>query len=92
MLSVRNLLRSKTRSIITLIGIAIGISAFVTLTSISSSLESQVASFFNDYRVDIILQAKGAASLNDSIIDPLEIKKLSGIDGIEDISFILIRR
>lgn len=90
MLSVRNLLRSKTRSIITLIGIAIGISAFVAFTSISNSLESQVTSFFYDYRVDIIIQAKGASSLKDSIIHPIEIKKLSRIDGIKDISFMII--
>lgn len=90
MIALRNLLRRKTRSILTLLGISVGISAIVALISISSSLETQVMGIFNDYRIDVIVQAKGVSSPKKSIIPLSEIDNLAQIEGIEGLSGVIM--
>ena len=90
MLAIKNLLRNRTRTSITLLGIAVGIAAFVTLTSISRCLESQVVGILNDYRVDIILQAKGVASPKNSRIPVTDCARLDDIAGIDDITTLIM--
>jgi putative ABC transport system permease protein len=73
-----------------MLGISIGIAAFVTLTSISRCLESQVVGILNDYRVDIVLQAKGVSSPKNSRIPVTDCEQLHGISGIGEVTRLIM--
>lgn len=62
MFFVRNLLRHKVRSLMTLLGAAIGISSYVSTTAITSNLEFETRQAIEGYNNDIAIQSRGAAT------------------------------
>jgi putative ABC transport system permease protein len=88
---LRNLQRNLTRTLLTLIGVSVGMSAFVAFSCIRDSMVSQFKSVLNTWRVDIIVQAKGAANPLHSSIAMSEYQRLAtAVAGIEEISAMLI--
>ena len=83
-LSVKNLLRNKIRSFFTMLGVALGIALFVSVTSYSSNLKSQLQdAVTKDF--DLIIQSKGASSPIASRLMPSEYRNISTIQGINDV-------
>lgn len=76
MIFVRNLLRHKVRSIMTLLGAAVGISIYVTNAAITANLGAEVRQVMEDYNSDITVQGKGAASPLHSRIAPEDLVEL----------------
>ena len=80
------------RSILTMVGLGVAISAVVSLVGISDSFERHFSSLYQDRGIELIIQRSGSnAELNNSLPEEigLRIKELSGVkivyDGLEDI-------
>lgn len=82
-LILKNPFRNKTRSLLAIIGIAIGIATIVALGMITASLEDSTETTLKDGSAEITATKIGSAmgsssNLNDSYVD-----ELSKIDGVE---------
>lgn len=90
MIAIKNLLRNKTRTIITLLGIAFGISALVSLISVSESFKLQISDLIKSYNIDITITAKGAVNPITSSISMADYEKLSRIKDVRGISSLIV--
>ena len=61
MLSLRNLLRRKVRTLLTVIGVAVGVSIVVALASVARGFRSQVNGMFAAGEAHLILSRRGAS-------------------------------
>ncbi len=89
-LALRNLVRAKTRSILTLIGVAGSIAMFVSLTSISSDLKNQIDQSVANGNIDVIVQEKGASTPVSSRVETHSIKLLQELENVKSVSSIII--
>jgi len=62
MIFLRNVLRSRGRSLMTVIGIASGIALFTAITAITSDLQSQIDAAVASYRAEIVISERRATS------------------------------
>jgi putative ABC transport system permease protein len=90
MIAIKNLLRNKTRTIITLFGIAFGISALVSLISVSDSFKIQISDLIKSYNIDITITSKGAVNPITSSISMTDYEKLSKIKNVRGISSLIV--
>lgn len=58
----RNLLRRKTRSAITILGAAVGIAVYVSISSIAGNIKREVREVIAGYDSDLMIQARSAAT------------------------------
>lgn len=83
-LALRQLMVSRVRSTTTLIGVALGLALYVSLTSISENFKGQVTSIIDQYNVDITVQAADASTpMASRLPEGLE-QRLLQLDGVED--------
>lgn len=90
MIALRNLQRNKLRTLLTLLGVAAGISVFVSSLSISSGFKSQLQDIIKNYSIDITVQSKGAATPAYSEINISDYNELHNIEGVKDTSSLII--
>lgn len=90
MLALQNLQRNKLRTLLTLLGVAAGISVFVSSLSISSSFKSQMQDIIKSYSIDVTIQSKGAATPVFSEISLADYNGLRSIEGVKDTSSLII--
>jgi putative ABC transport system permease protein len=90
MLVLRNLLRNKTRTLLTTLSVAIGISIFVSLISISSGFKGQIQDLIRSYHVDLTVQAREAATPLSSRISAADYARLKGLRNVEDVSSVVM--
>ncbi len=90
MLSLRNILRRKVRTLITILGVAIGISLFTTAISFSEGFQTQMQDIIKNYQVDITVQRRGSPTPIHSRITWEDYQNLQKIDEIENISSMII--
>lgn len=62
MIFLRNVLRARGRSLMTVIGIASGIALFTAITAITSDLQAQIDGAVASYRVEIVVSERRATS------------------------------
>lgn len=62
MIFARNILRHKLRSIMTMLGAAVGIAIYVAIAAITDNLENETQRVIEEYNSDITVQSKGAPS------------------------------
>jgi putative ABC transport system permease protein len=62
MIFLRNVLRARGRSLMTVIGIASGIALFTAITAITTDLQSQIDGAAANYRVEIVISERRATS------------------------------
>jgi putative ABC transport system permease protein len=89
MLAFRNLARNRIRSLLTLVGVSIGISVFVSVISYSQNLKGQIQDIVTN-KFDLIVQAKGAATPLSSRIPGSDYAKLKRILGIDAVPSVII--
>jgi len=89
MLSVKNLLRNKIRAFLTMLGVALGIALFVSVTSYSDNLKSQLQDAVTK-NFDLVIQSKGAPSPIASRLIPSEYQQISKVEGVKDLTPIVI--
>jgi putative ABC transport system permease protein len=90
MIAIKNLLRNKTRTIITLLGIAFGISALVSLTSVSSSFRIQIGDLIKSYNIDITVTSKSAATPMASSISMADYEALGRIKDVRGTASLIV--
>jgi len=81
MIALRNLLRNKTRNLITLLGIAGGVGVFVAISSVTSDLGGQIRDAAGAYDMDIVILQEKAPSPFFSRISSVEMSELEGLFG-----------
>lgn len=89
MLALKNIFRNKIRSFLTMLGVGLGVALFVTVTSYSRNLKSQLQETVTKH-FDLIVQAKGASSPLASRLTPQELEQLQRVAGIEALPSIVI--
>lgn len=82
MIVARNLLRHKLRTLMTLLGAAIGIAIYVATAAITDNLEQQTFQAIEGYNTDIAIQSKGAATPIHSSLTSRDLAALREIPGI----------
>jgi putative ABC transport system permease protein len=86
----KNLLRNKLRSLLTLLGAAIGIATFVSLTSVSNSFKSQFYDMIKSYSIDITVTAKGTLTPAGSTISLADYQALGRLKPVRNASSLVI--
>lgn len=90
MIAFKNLFRNKIRSLMTVIGVAVGISLFVSLTSISDGFKNQLQTIVRGYSIDIVATSKGAATPFGSRISSSEYNAILKVEGIGSVSSVIM--
>ena len=76
MIALRNLLRNKVRSFITLLGVSGAIAVFVLIASLTADLRAQVDNVVEAYNTDLLIQSRRAATPLQSRISAAEVEAL----------------
>lgn len=85
---IKNLLRRKTRTLLTVIGIAIGVAAIIALGALAEGLEAGYSSILTGNKADLVLSQPDSfdiaySSIEESVGDQLasapEVKEISGM-------------
>jgi putative ABC transport system permease protein len=95
MLPLQNLARRKVRTLFALLGIAVGISAVVSIVSTATGLRKQFYKIADQFGYDVIFQQRGAATPLMSHVsqkDRERILALPGIKSADSFAFRLVRR
>ena len=74
----------------TVLGVAVGVSLFVSLTSISAGFKSQLQDIVRGYSIDIVVTSKGAATPSGSRISSAEYAALLKTEGIRNLSSVIM--
>jgi len=90
MITIRNIVRNKRRSLLTALGAAVGMMILSSLTSVSEGLKGQIQDTIQGYEIDLTVQSKGAASPFGSKITYADYEALSRIEGIQSVSSMVI--
>lgn len=93
-LALKNILRQKSRTIITLVGIAIGIAAIVSLGSISAGLRVMVSEQLEQVSGQITVYEKSDAmffqAISESRISESVVDEIEAIDGVKETAPIIM--
>ncbi len=81
MIFLCNILRTKARTLMTLLGIAGGIGVFVAISSITSDLSAQIIQVTTVYETDVVIQEKRAATPAASKIKVEQMEELRAMLG-----------
>lgn len=90
MFLLRALLRRKLRNFLTLVGISIGISLFISFSSISNNIRGEIQDIIKRYQIDIVVQPKATDTLIAARIPFEDYSKLSKISGITEASPLVV--
>ena len=88
-ITVRNLWRRKTRTLLTALGIGVGISAIVALTSMTQGFMTSFTSVLTGSQIDLMAIEAGASDLAYTAIDERVGARLAVLPGIESVSGIV---
>lgn len=85
MLFIKNLLRRKIRTLLTVIGIAIGVAAIIGLGAMANGLESGYGSMLSGSTADLVLSQPGSLDISYSSIDEEVGKELANAPEVAEI-------
>ena len=80
----RNLLRRRTRTLLSVLGIAVGVAAIVSMTALSEGFASGFDKAFTSNRADLIVSEKEAIVAFLSSIDASTVDEIRGIRGVAE--------
>jgi putative ABC transport system permease protein len=90
MVALRNVCRNRIRSALTLLGVAAGISVFVSSLSVSNGFKTQIQDVIKSHSIDLTVQARGAATPITSRIPIADYYKLHEIPGVSALSSVVL--
>lgn len=76
MIFLRNVLRAPARSLMTVLGVAVGIALFVAITAITLDLRQQLGGATSTYNLDVVVFERRASSPLASRISPAQMQDL----------------
>ncbi len=83
-LALHNLVRNALRTVMTVLGVAVGMALFVALTGMSNSFRYQLDELSRSAMIDVFVQSRESATPITSRIDPAQIAALSVLPGVDD--------
>ena len=86
---LKNLLGRKTRSLLTIVGIGIGIAAMVALGAIADGLEEGYTAMLTGSQGDLIVTQAGAADISAAAVDEKVGQQLETLPEVEDVTGML---
>lgn len=86
----RNLIRRKMRTFLTVLGISVGITAVVTLVTISYGFENEWLKAFQSRGTDVVVMKSGTADILTSSLDESLKYELKKIDGVQEVASVLV--
>jgi putative ABC transport system permease protein len=89
-LILRNVLRRRTRSAFTVLGISLGIATIVALGALMSGMTSSMEEVLKTGEADFSITQSGVADLSFSKIEANRTEEIAGLDGIERVAGVLI--
>jgi len=87
---IRNLFRHKFRTLMTVMGAAVGISVFVSLTSVGNEFRTQLGDIVKTYNIDITVTSKGSATPIGSTISMADYHELLKLKNVRHASSLII--
>lgn len=78
----KNLLRRRTRTLLTVLGLAVAVAAVVAMTAVGSNIESAVERAFETRRVDLIVQQAGRSGGLNSDFGETFVKQTRALPGV----------
>jgi putative ABC transport system permease protein len=90
MLPIQNLLRRKVRTLFALLGIAVGISAVVSIVSTAKGLRSQFYRIAEQFDYDVIVSQKGAVSPPFSQVSVEDRQAIAALPGVKATDWLTI--
>lgn len=89
-LVLRNLFRQPTRTGLTVVGIAVGITIVVALGAITGGVKATAGEMIRAGDADFMVARKGSADLTFSTVSEEELRRLRGIAGVDRATGVLI--
>jgi len=87
---LRNLWRNRLRTVLTLLGVASGTAVLVSLLSVTTSLKGQVHALLATQRLDVAVQARGAASPARSRISRADYEAIQRVPGVRETAALVV--
>lgn len=87
---IKNLMRRKTRSVLTICGVAIAVLTTVSLLGISDAFERSASDGFNERGVDLVVLEDGAIDQLSSELDESLLDRVRAVPGVADAAGALI--
>jgi putative ABC transport system permease protein len=86
----KNLFRQRVRTLLTVLGIAVGITTVVALGAITEGLRATSGDFVNAGGADFMVAQDGASDLTFSSVPAEDVERIAALDGVERASGALI--
>lgn len=86
----RNLLRRKTRTFLTLVGIAMGVAAIVTLVAIADGFASGYYGLLSGSQADLVITQAESFDMTISVIDEEVGPQLAALPGVKEVEGVII--
>lgn len=87
---LRNLIRRKMRTFLTVLGISVGVTAVVTLVTISYGFENEWLKAFQSRGTQVVVMKRGTADILTSSLDESIKEDLLKIDGVNEVASVLV--
>ncbi|HQU42728.1 MAG TPA: ABC transporter permease [Pirellulales bacterium] len=81
-LVLKNLLRRKLRSVLTVVGVAIAVATVVTLVGAARSLRQSAAAAYENQGVDLVVVRAGAVQRTSSSLDQRLARRIAALPGV----------
>jgi putative ABC transport system permease protein len=81
----KNLLRRRTRSVLTIIGLAVAVAAVVSLVGVATGFENSFIGMYDQRGIDLVVQGKGAGTKLNNALPEDYFQKLENIEGVKQV-------
>lgn len=85
-ISWHNLANRPVRTLLTCLGVALGVASFIAMTGLSKGVETAWEKGLNEKGTHILAMKKGAAEILTATLDEQTGQQISSVDGVEDVS------
>lgn len=85
-LAIRNLMRRKLRTILSILGVAIGVASMVAFTSIGEGFRQSLTEYFKQSGAQLMINKRGVADLGASRLRSKDITKVKNVKNVESTS------
>ncbi|MCC7085954.1 MAG: ABC transporter permease [Pirellulales bacterium] len=81
----KNLLRRRTRSVLTIIGLAVAVAAVVSLVGVATGFERSFIGMYNQREIDLVVQSAGGRTNLNNLLPESLLGKLVRVDGVKQV-------